>query len=98
MIWHWVGLAFFSITLLPAGAAMVAGRVPERLRPRLAPVRPRGWAVLALYAAAPLNAIPRLADASPTIVSAATAAAGLAAATGCAVAVVASSRAARAAS
>lgn len=58
MIWHWVGLAFFSITLLPAGAAMVAGRVPERLRPRLAPVRPRGWAVLALYAAAPLNTIP----------------------------------------
>ncbi|MCP9946591.1 hypothetical protein LUX12_20280 [Streptomyces somaliensis] len=72
--------------------------MPERLRPRLTPVRPRGWAVLALHAAAPLNAIPRPADASPTIVSAATAAAGLAAATGCAVAAVAPRRAAKAAS
>ncbi|WP_328769796.1 hypothetical protein [Streptomyces sp. NBC_00286] len=98
MTWHWIGLAFFSITLLPAGLAMVTGHVPKRLRPRLAPTPPRGWAILALYAAAPLNAIPRLAGASPAITLAATATAGVVAATGCAVAAIASHRSASAAS
>ncbi|MER5215441.1 hypothetical protein ABT063_34100 [Streptomyces sp. NPDC002838] len=98
MTWHWIGLALFSVTLLPAGLAMVTGHEPKRLRPRLAPAPPRGWAILALYAAAPLNAIPRLAGVSPAITLAATATAGIVATTGCAVAATASDRTASAAS
>lgn len=79
MTWHWIGLALFSLTLLPAGLAMITGRIPERLRTRFTPTRTRGWAVLALYAVAPLNAIPRTAGASPAITLAATAVAGIAA-------------------
>lgn len=86
MIWQWIGLAVFSLTLLPAGAAMAAGHVPARLRARLTPVRVRGWAVLAIYAVAPLNAIPRLAGATPELTLALTAAAGIVAAAGCLVA------------
>lgn len=86
MIWQWIGLAFFSLTLLPAGLAMAAGRAPARLRARLTPVRVRGWAILAIYAVAPLNAIPRLARATPELTLALTAAAGIIAAAGCLVA------------
>jgi hypothetical protein len=64
--WHWISLALCSLTLLPVGLVMAADRVPRRLSARLAPVRPRGWAVLLNYSAAPLNTVPRLADASPT--------------------------------
>ncbi|WP_261576078.1 hypothetical protein [Frankia gtarii] len=66
MKWNGIGLALFSLTVLPAGLVMAAGRAPRRLHARLAPVRPRGWALLLIYSAAPLNAIPPLADASPT--------------------------------
>ncbi|MGY0070450.1 hypothetical protein ACWZEH_27455 [Streptomyces sp. QTS137] len=92
MTWHRIGLILFSLTLLPAGLIMVTGHVPERLRTRLAPSAPRGWAVLALYAAAPLNTVPRLAGASPAITLAATATAGMVAAGGCVVAAIASHR------
>ncbi|MFF5809272.1 hypothetical protein [Streptomyces sp. NPDC012746] len=83
MIWQWIGLAVFSLTLLPAGLAMAADRVPARLRARFAPVRAHGWALLALYAVAPLNAIPRLAEASPEVTLALTAAGGVVGAAGC---------------
>lgn len=83
MTWHWTGLAVFTATLLPAGLALVSARVPHRLRHRLAPTRPHGWALLALYAVAPLNTIPRLAEAPPVIILVATAAAGVVAVTGC---------------
>ncbi|MGW6941776.1 hypothetical protein ACWGF3_22645 [Streptomyces xanthophaeus] len=86
MIWQWTGLAVFSLTLLPAGLAMAAGRVPARLRARLTPVRVHGWAILAMYAVAPLNAIPRLAGAAPELSLALTAAAGIVAVAGCLVA------------
>ncbi|MEU8773456.1 hypothetical protein [Streptomyces sp. NPDC048606] len=89
MIWQWIGLTVFSLTLLPAGLAMAAGRAPARLRGRLAPVRAHGWALLALYAVAPLNAIPRLTGASPELSLALTAAGGIVAVTGCLVAGVA---------
>ncbi|MEU8943606.1 hypothetical protein OHU17_38000 (plasmid) [Streptomyces goshikiensis] len=92
MTWQWIGLTIFSLTLLPAGLAMAAGWTPARLRSRLTPVRPRGWALLAIYAAAPLNAIPRLAGASPQTSLALTAAAGILAVAGCLLAAVTSLR------
>ncbi|MFE0348834.1 hypothetical protein [Streptomyces griseoluteus] len=89
MIWQWIGLVGFSVTLLPAGIALLTGHVPKRLRPRLDPVRPRGLAVLCFYAAAPLNAIPRLAGASPLITLAATGLAMVVTLAGCTVVIVA---------
>ncbi|MCM3920434.1 hypothetical protein ND748_01865 [Frankia sp. AiPs1] len=74
MKWQWIGLVLFSLTLLPAGLAMAADRVPRRLRARLAPVRLRGWSALLIYSVAPLNTVPRLADASPNLNLACTAA------------------------
>ncbi|MDX3781351.1 hypothetical protein [Streptomyces europaeiscabiei] len=97
MIWHWIGLVFFSLTLLPAGLALVSGRVPHRLRRRLAPMRPRGLALLALYAAVPLNTVPRLAEAPPVITLVATATAAIVAAVGCTYAALAPRRVVRAA-
>ena len=92
MTWHWIGLVFFSLTLLPAGLALLSGRTPHRLRHRLAPMRPRGLALLALYAVAPLNTVPRLAEAPPVITLVATATAGLVAAAGCTYAALAPRR------
>lgn len=83
MLWQWIGLTVFSLTLLPAGLAMAADRAPARLRARLTPVRVHGWAILAIYAVAPLNAIPRLAGAAPELSLALTAAAGIVAVAGC---------------
>ncbi|MBX9396118.1 hypothetical protein K4749_21560 [Streptomyces sp. TRM72054] len=92
MLWQWIGLAVFSVTLLPAGVALLIGRIPQRLRPRLDPMRPRGLALLAFYAAAPLNAVPRLADASPSITLAATGLAMVVTLAGCIVLIVATQR------
>ncbi|MEU2287512.1 hypothetical protein ABZ614_37340 [Streptomyces sp. NPDC013178] len=97
MTWHWIGLAAFSLTLLPAGLALLTGRIPPRLHAHLAPTRPRGWALLALWAAAPLNTVPRLTDAPPALTLAATATAGAVAVAGCALAAATTLRAAKAA-
>ncbi|MFB6578517.1 hypothetical protein ACFCYC_14000 [Streptomyces sp. NPDC056402] len=61
---------------------MASDRIPARLRARFAPVRVHGRALLALYAVAPLNAIPRLADAAPELSPALTATAGIVAVAG----------------
>ncbi|MFJ5780283.1 hypothetical protein [Streptomyces sp. NPDC093094] len=98
MTWHWTGLAVFSLTLLPAGLALLTGWTPHRLHARLAPARPRGWALLCLWAAVLLNTIPRLAGAPSAITLAATAVAGVVAVAGCALAVGATLRASKAAS
>ncbi|WP_238426722.1 hypothetical protein [Streptomyces adustus] len=83
MTWQWIGLTIFSLTLLPAGLAMAAGWAPARLRAQLAPVRAHGWALLSLYAVAPLNAIPRLGGASPEMSLALTAVGGIVGVAGC---------------
>ncbi|MGW1044106.1 hypothetical protein [Streptomyces sp. NPDC002547] len=98
MTWHWIGLVFFSLTLLPAALALISGRIPHRLRHRLAPMRPRGIALLALYAVAPLNTIPRLAEAPPVVTLVATAVAGVVATSGCTYAALAPRRGRQAAS
>jgi hypothetical protein len=97
MIWHWTGLAVFSLTLLAAGFALLTGRVSHRRYARPSPARPRAWAPPALRAVAPLNTVPRIADAPPRITLAATAAAGAAAVAVCAWAATAPLRAAKAA-
>ncbi|WP_431967908.1 hypothetical protein [Actinacidiphila sp. bgisy160] len=96
MIWHWAGLAACSLTLLPTALALLTGHVPQRLRSRLGPTRPRGWALPALCRAAPPNAVPRLAGASPGPIMAATAAIGVPAVAGCAGTALAAHRANRA--
>ncbi|WP_406355848.1 hypothetical protein OHB56_25745 [Streptomyces sp. NBC_01635] len=93
MTWQWIGLAVFSLTLLPAGVALLTGHVPQRLRPRLAPMRPRGLFLLAVYTVAPLNAVPRLAGASPSIILAATCLGALVMLAGCITAIVTAQRA-----
>ncbi|MET7377826.1 hypothetical protein ABZT08_03230 [Streptomyces sp. NPDC005526] len=93
MTWQLIGLTFFSLTLLPAGLALVTGRVPRRMRARTAPMRPRGWALLGFYTIAPLNAVPRLSGAPAEITMAATLVAGVVAAAGCVFAAVAVQRA-----
>ncbi|MFE0678887.1 hypothetical protein [Streptomyces sp. NPDC058867] len=93
MHWQWIGLSVFSATLLPAGVGLLTGRIPQRLRPRLAPMRPRGLALLASYAAAPLNAVPRLVGAPPLITLAASGLAMLVTLSGCIVMIVATQRA-----
>ncbi|MBW5480359.1 hypothetical protein [Streptomyces bambusae] len=82
MKWQWTALILFSLTLLPAGLAMLADRVPRRLRARLVPVRARGAAFLLIYATAPANVVPRLAGASPDTTLAFTAAGGVLAVAG----------------
>ncbi|MFG3656948.1 hypothetical protein [Streptomyces sp. NPDC047706] len=83
MIRQWLGPALSSLTLLPAGAALLAGRVPRRLRGRPELTRPRGVALLAFCAVPPLNAVPRLAGASAAVILAATGLAGAVAVGGC---------------
>ncbi|MEU6346830.1 hypothetical protein ABZ883_38465 [Streptomyces sp. NPDC046977] len=92
MTWQWIGPTVFSLTLLPAGTAMAADWVPGRLRSRLTPVRPRGWALLAIYAPAPLNAIPRLAGATPEVTLAGVLAGGVLAVGGCVLIAIAARR------
>ncbi|MFJ9765622.1 hypothetical protein ACIRUY_17580 [Streptomyces erythrochromogenes] len=92
MTWQWIGLTIFSLTLLPAGLAIATGRLPARLPARRRPPRAYGWAVLALYATAPLNAIPRLTGAAPRVSLALTSVAGIVAVAGCLLAALASLR------
>ncbi|MDI9884536.1 hypothetical protein QMZ92_09010 [Streptomyces sp. HNM0645] len=77
MIWQRTGLAVFTLTPLPAAVALLTSRASRRLRAGVAPTRPRGRALPALYAVAPVDAIPRLAVApAATALGRAPAAAG----------------------
>ncbi|NXY94228.1 hypothetical protein HYE82_07470 [Streptomyces sp. BR123] len=82
MNWQWIFLILFSLTLLPAGIALLAGWAPRSLRTDGMPVRSQGAALLLIYATVPVNAIPRLADASAAMVLACTAGGGALALTG----------------
>ncbi|MDQ0605015.1 hypothetical protein QF037_009360 [Streptomyces canus] len=80
MTWHWTGLVFFSLALLPPGLALVSGRIPLRLRHRLAPCVRAAGPFSASAPSPPLTTIPRLAEAPPETIVVATAAAAVLAA------------------
>ncbi|MFE3323951.1 hypothetical protein [Streptomyces sp. NPDC059176] len=93
MIWQWTALAVFTLTVLPVAVALLTDRIPRRLRSTAVPTRPWGLALLSLYAVAPINALPRLAGASPAVVLTATVLGGVLAVSGCTLATVATCRA-----
>ncbi|WP_338676487.1 hypothetical protein V1460_28560 [Streptomyces sp. SCSIO 30461] len=95
-MWHWTGLAVFTLTLPPAALAVLTGRVPHRLRTRPASMCPLGLALPALHAGAPINALPRMTDTSPTATLAATATAGTLAVSACVTVAAVTTRSVRA--
>ncbi|MFG2973877.1 hypothetical protein ACGFYY_12825 [Streptomyces sp. NPDC048331] len=68
-VYQALALAFATVLILPMAVAMLAGWTPPRLSVRAA-VHPYACAVLCIYAPAPLNAIPRMLDASACVVTA----------------------------
>ncbi|MFG2387768.1 hypothetical protein ACGFYF_02670 [Streptomyces lavendulae] len=67
--YHAVALAAATLLMLPPAVAMLAGWTPPRLSSR-AVVVPYAWAMVCLYANAPLNAVPRMLGAAPGVVTA----------------------------
>ncbi|MCX5124610.1 hypothetical protein [Streptomyces sp. NBC_00347] len=72
-VYHAISLAAATLFLLPFPVAILAGWIPPKLPSRAAAL-PYAWALLCLYVLAPINAIPRMLDASATVVMACTAA------------------------
>ncbi|MCY0933142.1 hypothetical protein [Streptomyces sp. H34-S4] len=68
-IYQALALAAATVLLLPVAVAMLAGWTPSRLRD-WAVARPYAYALLCIYALAPLNAVPRMLDASTAVVMA----------------------------
>ncbi|MDJ0380143.1 hypothetical protein [Streptomyces sp. G-G2] len=64
-----LALAAATVLLVPLAVGMLAGWTALRLTARAA-VRLYAWALLCVYALAPLNAVSRMANASPAVVSA----------------------------
>ncbi|TLQ45878.1 hypothetical protein FEF34_25355 [Streptomyces marianii] len=83
MIRQRTGLAAFPLAPVPAAVALLTGRAPRRLRAGLAPTRPRGRDLPALYAVAPVDAIPRPAHAPRAVAPAAAALGHASAVAGC---------------
>ncbi|MEU2629993.1 hypothetical protein [Kitasatospora sp. NPDC007106] len=73
-LYHWTTLAVSTALLLPIPVAVLAGWTPPWMRERRAGMRLRAYGVLCFYALAPLNGLPRIADASAGTVMACTAA------------------------
>jgi hypothetical protein len=71
-LYHWIALAVSTALMLPVPVAMLSGWVPPWMRKRQAGMRLRAYGFLCCYALAPLNAIPRIADASYKAVMACT--------------------------
>lgn len=71
--YHAIALAAATLILLPLPGLILAGWTPRRFTSR-ATARSYAYALLCLYALAPLNAVPRMLDASAAVVTACTAA------------------------
>ncbi|MCC0100751.1 hypothetical protein K7B10_39585 [Streptomyces flavotricini] len=70
--YHAIALAAGTLLVLPAPLAILTGWTPRGLRGRQLAARPYAWAVLCLYTLMPLNALPRMLDASAETVMACT--------------------------
>ncbi|WP_331758701.1 hypothetical protein OH787_40815 (plasmid) [Streptomyces sp. NBC_01547] len=70
--YHAIALAAGTLLVLPVPVAVLAGWTPRGLRGRRLAARPYAWAVLFLYTLMPLNAVPRMLDASADAVMACT--------------------------
>ncbi|WP_329438775.1 hypothetical protein OG906_34205 [Streptomyces sp. NBC_01426] len=69
-IYHAIALAAGTLLVLPLPLAVLAGWTPRGLRGRRLAARPHAWAVLCFYTLMPLNAVPRMLDASADTVMA----------------------------
>ncbi|WP_406115903.1 hypothetical protein [Kitasatospora purpeofusca] len=78
--------------LVAPPCALATGRAPRQARPRLEPVRPRGWGLLLLYADLPAHVVPRALGADDHVVLAGAAVGGLLATAGLLLLVVPSRR------
>ncbi|MFJ8745635.1 hypothetical protein ACIRL2_40525 [Embleya sp. NPDC127516] len=75
--YHAIALAAATMMLLPLVWATHTGRLPRRAGPTSRRSRRRrSWGLAAGWAIAPLNAVPRIADAAPPVVAACTMAGG----------------------
>ncbi|MFK0222312.1 hypothetical protein ACIQWN_29485 [Streptomyces vinaceus] len=72
-VYHAIALAAATLFLLPLPVLILGGWTPGRF-PSRAAARSYAYALLCLYALAPLNAVPRMLDASAGVVTACTAA------------------------
>ncbi|WP_371591710.1 hypothetical protein [Streptomyces virginiae] len=70
--YHTIALAAGTLLVLPVPLAILAGWTPRGLRGRRLAALPYAWAVLCLYTLMPLNAVPRMLDASADTVMACT--------------------------
>ncbi|MFD3701357.1 hypothetical protein ACFWUZ_35540 [Streptomyces sp. NPDC058646] len=71
-----IALVAATILILPVPVAVLAGWAPPGLPVRTAAI-PYAWAMLCLYATAPLNTLPRILHAAPTAVTSCTAASAM---------------------
>lgn len=71
-IHHAIALAAGTLLALPLPLAILTGWTPRGLRGRRLAARSYAWAVLCLYTLMPLNAVPRILDASADTVMACT--------------------------
>ncbi|MFB6518469.1 hypothetical protein [Streptomyces sp. NPDC056401] len=71
-VYHAISLAAATLFVLPFPVAILAGWIPPKLPSRAAAL-PYAWALLCFYVLAPINAVPRMLDASATVVMACTA-------------------------
>ncbi|WP_329201806.1 MULTISPECIES: hypothetical protein [unclassified Streptomyces] len=70
--YHAIALAVGTLLVLPIPVGVLAGWTPRRFRGRWSAARLHARAVLCLYTLMPINAVPRMLDASADTVTACT--------------------------
>ncbi|MCQ0021730.1 hypothetical protein M4914_01250 [Streptomyces somaliensis DSM 40738] len=69
-LFHAVGLAFYTLVLLPLPLLVLTGRMPGRLRTRVADPRSLALALIGFWLLVLVNAVPRILDAGTGVVAA----------------------------